>query len=67
LQLTRPGSGMYVQDFNDSSRWQRFQTTGNPVAKTGYTEIPIVWLSESGVPLQNQTVIVVLSSPPVPT
>jgi hypothetical protein len=59
-------SAIYVQDFDDHSRFLRFRLSGEPIDKTDYVELPVEWIS-SGAPLTTQKIGLVVVGPEVAT
>ncbi|HKE76621.1 MAG TPA: hypothetical protein VKB57_23590 [Acidimicrobiales bacterium] len=68
------GTLVYVQDYDDHTRYVAYATTGAAVDKTDYVEFPVAW-DASGLPLLTQKVSVILlvkaaeptpPGPPVP-
>ena len=45
LTLVAVGDRLAIQDRDDPTRIQRYDVTGPPVAKTGYVEFPVAWVS----------------------
>jgi hypothetical protein len=60
LSLPNAGSMLYVQDEDDSTRYVRFDVTGDPVDKTSYVEVPVHYVSSQGT-LPEQRVQVVFA------
>ena len=44
LALQQAGTRLYVQDKDDSSRWQQYRMTANAVSRGTHTEFAIAWL-----------------------
>lgn len=64
LLSIQTGATVYVQDKDDSTRWQQYTVTAAPVGKTGYVEVPASF-SAGGQPLPEQRVrLVVISALP---
>lgn len=55
LSLVAAGSRLYLQDLDDSTRFARYKTTGAPVDKTDYFELPLAVI-DVGEPLVAQRV-----------
>src|SRR5262245_28105575 len=64
LMLTAPDSSVYVQDKNDHTLYAAFRTTGDPVDKIDYVELPVLWHSNGGT-LLNQAVALVIAPPSI--
>ena len=56
------GSTVYVQDWDDHTRYHRYQITAATVDKTDYVEIPIGWVA-SGQPLLAQKIDLAVVAP----
>lgn len=58
LGLTHVNDELYLQDKNDSTRYQIYRLTADVTPKTGYAEFPIVRLRGGATPIaNNQNVI----------
>ena len=62
LLMQASGSRLYLQDKDDHSRWVQFETTAEPVAKTGYVEFEVTHVGDGGVALPEQQMEVVFAS-----
>jgi hypothetical protein len=56
------GTTLYVQDFDDHSRFLRFTLVGAPIDKTDYVEFPVSWVA-SGAALIAQKIGLVAIGP----
>jgi len=56
LNLIDTGMKIFIQDKDDSTKWQLYVTTGPSVAKSGYHQVPVTWNS-GGTPLAEQRVL----------
>lgn len=59
-----PGSGVYVQDKDDYTRYARYEITAATVGKTGYVELPVVYVAHENT-IPEQRVVVSLTTPAV--
>jgi uncharacterized phiE125 gp8 family phage protein len=59
------GSTIYLQDKNDHTLFAMLDTTGAPVDKVDYVELPVQWLGNGGALLNNQAVVFAAVAPTV--
>jgi len=60
LGFYQPGDQIYVQDKNDSTRYQLYRITGPATAATvGYVEFPVTWLQGGGTQIANNARVMV--------
>lgn len=72
LMAVAIGTTIYIQDKNDHTAFATFDSTGAPIDKTGYVEIPVTSVSSGGSLSNNQQVVVAAvpassSDTPVPS
>ena len=53
---------VYVQDYDDHTRYDLFLMAGGPVSKAGYVELPVAYY-QSGQPLLTQKILLVTVEP----
>ncbi|HMF26176.1 MAG TPA: hypothetical protein VKG24_29210 [Pseudolabrys sp.] len=61
IALSKSGDTFYIQDKDDSTKYQTYKLTADPVGKTGYTELTISWQSGGTALVNNQRALVSLS------
>jgi Collagen triple helix repeat (20 copies) len=57
------GDKIYVQDYDDATRWARFLVAAVPIAQTGYVEIPVTFDTAGSTIATPKRVQLVLSRP----
>ena len=62
LTLWPAGTVVYVQDYDDHTRYTAYKLVSAPVDKVDYVELPVAWL-KSGLPLLTQKIAVVFATP----
>ena len=68
LMVTEVGAIVTVQDKDESDRVVQWKTTGAPVAKSGYVELPVVFVAKGPAALVEQRIIlaIAVTAPPGP-
>src|SRR5262245_23187987 len=61
IALSKSGDTFYIQDKDDSTKYQTYKLTADPVGKAGYTELAITWQSGGTALVNNQRGLVSLS------
>jgi len=66
LMVISLGSTILVQDKDDHASYARFRTTGPPIDKTTYAEIPVAWVANGSSIITAQQVLVQVSAVSAP-